>query len=158
MLSYIDGRNTWIQKLCWVIRLYHWILSSNAKQILLSLCSPHVRFRWGFPDLEVTSSPVQRDGSDRGCFYEITHKHVSSLICLFLFCLQEPCPPPLSDTMTPEEVWLWRKEDGFAWFYRNVCLIIYSMVIKYSHTCVESPNLESKNGLKTSAPESKKTR
>lgn len=123
----------------------HYYLIVICHPIWNRLCcpfAPSCNIQMGFLDLEVTSIPAKRDTSDRGRFYKITHKHISHLSLPFFF-LQEPCPPPLSDTMTPEEVrWRWR-DDAFAWFYRDVSLIIYSMVIKYWHTCIESPNLES---------------
>ena len=116
--------------------------SKNVTQIVLAVTFPHVRFRRGFLNLEVTSRPAQRDTTDRGCFYR-NHSQTSLIFHLsFPFFFFVSRSPVLLPCQTP---WHQRRYgNGGGMMNLHLCLIINSMVIKYSHSCrVESPNLKS---------------
>lgn len=123
---YVNNWYKWQESDCITVsRIWH--------RLYFQLLSSHVRFRRGFLNLEVTPRPARRDTTDRGCFYR-NHSQTSLIFHLslpFFFLLS---PGALSSSPVRHH----DTRGGTVMIHLHLCLIINSMVIKYSHTRVAS--------------------
>lgn len=122
--SYVNNLYKWQESDCITVsRMWH--------RLYFQLLSSHVRFRRGFLNLEVTPRPARRDTTDRGCFCR-NHSQTSLIFHLSLPFFFVSRSPVLLPCQTP---WHQRRygNDG-GMINLHLCLIINSMVIKYSHS------------------------
>lgn len=119
---YVNNWYKWQESDCITVsRMWH--------RLYFQLLSSHVRFRRGFLNLEVTPRPARRDTTDRGCFYR-NHSQTSLIFHLslpFFFLLS---PGALSSSPVRHH----DTRGGTVMINLHLCLIINSMVIKYSRT------------------------